>query len=525
MGFVYRKQFTKPIPTVAEIVKRAGRPHARWKDRRGRTRLAPLTEDGTRVVCEARTWTARYRDADGNLVEEPTGCRDEQNARAKLADLERRAERVKAGIVTPRELAAAGLGGTLVADHIDAYERHLLGAGVSCVYRKNALAAVRRVTNDCQFVRVADVQRGPLEDWLAARLADRMSARSRNAYRAAIVAFCNWCVGADPPRMTANPLTGLPKANEKADPRRRRRAMTEEELTRLLAVARARPLRDVRTVRRGKRKGEEYADLRPETVARLEQAGRERALIYKTLVLTGLRRGELASLTVAQVDLAATPARLHLNAADEKNREGSTVPVRADLAAELKGWIAASGRRPKDRLFTVPRGLLRILDRDLRAAGIPKRDARGRTLDVHALRHTFGTLLSANGVAPRTAQEAMRHSRIDLTMNVYTDPKLLNVAEAVEALPALPLDPQLAPLLAPAPGSQGQIGAGSGNDGRNRHPSEERKGIDASSTPVNKKGPLSTADSGPPKVGPAGFEPTTSCTPSKRASQAALRPE
>jgi hypothetical protein len=33
----------------------------------------------------------------------------------------------------------------------------------------------------------------------------------------------------------------------------------------------------------------------------------------------------------------------------------------------------------------------------------------------------------------------MRHSSIDLTMNVYTDPKLLDVAGAMEALPALPL--------------------------------------------------------------------------------------
>lgn len=31
---------------------------------------------------------------------------------------------------------------------------------------------------------------------------------------------------------------------------------------------------------------------------------------------------------------------------------------------------------------------------------------------------------------------AMRHSSLELTMNVYTDPALLDVAGAVEALPA-----------------------------------------------------------------------------------------
>src|SRR5262249_33666303 len=75
----------------------------------------------------------------------------------------------------------------------------------------------------------------------------------------------------------------------------------------------------------------------------------------------------------------------------------------------------------------------------LKMAGIPKRDERGRTLDVHALRTTFGTLLSKGGVAPRTAQAAMRHSDIKLTMGVYTDPKLLDVRGALDVLPQLPL--------------------------------------------------------------------------------------
>ena len=91
-------------------------------------------------------------------------------------------------------------------------------------------------------------------------------------------------------------------------------------------------------------------------------------------------------------------------------------------------------------LFRVPAGLVRILNRDLLAAGIPKRDERGRTIDVHALRHSVGTLLSKGGVSPRTAQAAMRHSKIDMTMNVYTDPKLLDVHGALDTLPMLDLN-------------------------------------------------------------------------------------
>ena len=91
-------------------------------------------------------------------------------------------------------------------------------------------------------------------------------------------------------------------------------------------------------------------------------------------------------------------------------------------------------------MFYVPNKLIKILDRDLQQAGIPKADDRGWTVDVHALRHSFGTLLKQGRRAAPYAQAAMRHSKIDLTMNVYTDPKLLDVHGALEKLPSLPLN-------------------------------------------------------------------------------------
>ena len=70
-----------------------------------------------------------------------------------------------------------------------------------------------------------------------------MSACSRNAYRNALVRFCNWCI--ENRRLVVNPLQRVPKANEKADPRRQRRSLTEAELSRLLVVARLRPLAEI----------------------------------------------------------------------------------------------------------------------------------------------------------------------------------------------------------------------------------------------------------------------------------------
>ena len=44
----------------------------------------------------------------------------------------------------------------------------------------------------------------------------------------------------------------------------------------------------------------------------------------------------------------------------------------------------------------------------------------------------------------------MRHSRIDLTMNTYTDPKLLDVSGAMDALPELPMPSRADPSIEPA---------------------------------------------------------------------------
>src|SRR5205814_1957279 len=46
MGSVYRKAVTKPLPGDAEIITRKGEKLARWRDTKGKTRTAPLTDAG-----------------------------------------------------------------------------------------------------------------------------------------------------------------------------------------------------------------------------------------------------------------------------------------------------------------------------------------------------------------------------------------------------------------------------------------------------------------------------------------------
>ena len=69
---------TKSLPAGAEIFTRKAERFARWKDKRGHNRTAPLTtgRDGSdRIVIETGTYYAKFRDGAGIVKEVATGCR------------------------------------------------------------------------------------------------------------------------------------------------------------------------------------------------------------------------------------------------------------------------------------------------------------------------------------------------------------------------------------------------------------------------------------------------------------------
>src|SRR5271156_4257108 len=107
MGNVFKKTVTRPLPPNAEIITRQGVRLARWRDAKGKTKTAPVTtaKDGAEGIRdESSTYVARYRDGDGMVVEVSTGCRDKSAAENVLAELRRKAERVKSGLLTPAEV-------------------------------------------------------------------------------------------------------------------------------------------------------------------------------------------------------------------------------------------------------------------------------------------------------------------------------------------------------------------------------------------------------------------------------------
>ena len=116
-----------------------------------------------------------------------------------------------------------------------------------------------------------------------------------------------------------------------------------------------------------------------------------------------------------------------------KARRPDSIPLRRDVAAELRAAKPARAGAENRVFGRAPR--MRDLRPDFDRVGILKEDAEGRRADLHSLRMTFGSMLAECGVAPRTAMELMRHTDLRLTINVYTDPRILNTSGAVEQLP------------------------------------------------------------------------------------------
>ncbi len=223
MGTVYRKQSTRPMPAGAEIVIRKGERIARWTDAKGKSRSARMTtgKDGSdRILTIATTFTAKYRDGNRHVRTIATGCRDKQAALSVLADLERRAERVKSNLLTATEDAIADQLHIPLKQHFQDYVTSLKAKECSPVRIRNMESQFARVCGDCGFSQLTDLEGERFTRWLLDKMQAGMSAATRNGYRETMVMFANWCVRQSRPRLTANPFRNVSKANVKVDERR-----------------------------------------------------------------------------------------------------------------------------------------------------------------------------------------------------------------------------------------------------------------------------------------------------------------
>jgi integrase len=387
------------------------------------------------LIKRGNIWYYRYTDASGKRVMRK-GCTDKRVTMEMAANAICRVARVKEGVVDEREYAYKDHGARPLSEHFASWEQALVARGAKAKHVDLFTARAKRVVALLMGARLADIEpyrsNQPVDAARAAanlaarvedaRLSDVTEERAQQAlaalkkagrslttcnhHKAAIKSFAKWCY--DTHRTREDTLRGVRGYNAKEDRRHDRRTIGVEELQHLVEITARGPVV-------------------------LGVSGPVRALCYRLAATTGLRYGEIGSITPASFNWAAPSVTVR--AAYTKNGQVAELPLLRDLADDLKRHVATlPAGRP---VFDLPAEQgAKMLKHDLRAANIPYRDDADLVFDFHALRCELATLLDSMGVSPRVVQRLMRHSTLELTGR-YTRPRAVDIEAAASKLPSL----------------------------------------------------------------------------------------
>ncbi len=315
--------------------------------------------------------------------------------------------------------AARAAAGKALVEHVADWKLAMEAKGNCADHVKQFVSNVRRVADDCRWRHLTNISASDLNRWLTERRTAGRAAATINHHLRAAKAFCGWLVNER--RISENPLVNISLLNAQADRRVERHPYSVEELGMLLAAA------DAGGVVHG-------------------MTGSDRALLYRTAVETGFRWSECRSLTRASFNFESEPATVTIRAEDAKNGKEETLPLRPELAADLKARMAMF--LPAAKAFPgmwAGKGadMIRL---DLEAAGILSRDVNGDLItldeyglsyDFHGLRHTFATLGAKAGIPLAVMQKLMRHSDPKLTAGIYTHVLVADKADELAKLPSI----------------------------------------------------------------------------------------
>jgi integrase len=146
---------------------------------------------------------------------------------------------------------------------------------------------------------------------------------------------------------------------------------------------------------------------------------------------SGLRVGELLGLKWEDVDF--DKKLIHIRRSIVKQKVGppkteasqKPIPLNSELAKALRVWkMKTIYNRPTDWVYASPakngtqpywpKSIYRVyIKRAADKIGLQKR------IGWHTFRHTFGTILNANGENPKVIQELLRHATLKVTMDTY----------------------------------------------------------------------------------------------------------
>ena len=406
-------------------------------------RVPTGTPGAIKVQEESKKWYMVWWE--GKKLKKTPLSPDKGVAQAMMGDRLRNRELGRGQMVDPRKHHLD----RPILDHFEEYLADQEGV-LTAFYFSQKRRIVRLIVTETGMQTLADLTHEAVDTYLtgmkrlrklkSGKTAIPASAATRKKHLTAIHSFAEWCEKKD--RLERNPLYRVTTPN--GGEVRPRRALTEQEVRRLLEEARQRPLRTAQSNRGGRGntggKAVHQAKLRDEVKKRLVLLGRERSLIYKAAVFTGLRVNELRHLKVGHLTLTGPLPIFELPGKYTKNGKPAKGALLPEFAEQLRQFIAEAHRGQADTVFNVPDKMCKIFKRDIRAAGIPVQDHDGRYATFHSLRHSANTLLGLAGVPSKLRMLFMRHSDIRLTTKIYDDETQYDLKEAIDAVAKLNLE-------------------------------------------------------------------------------------
>jgi len=263
-----------------------------------------------------------------------------------------------------------------------------------------------------------------LESWRRDRLKEGVKPNTVNrqidTLRAALRKGVEWGV------ITTHPLAGLKRLKVDDDERVRFLTPAEENRLRDALLKRETRLRDARDRFNAWREQRRKATLPARTE---EFADHLRPLVLMALN-TGLRRGELFSLSWSDIDLDG--AMLTVRAAAAKSGDSRRIPLNNEAAGVLRGWKKQAKPASADALvFPGAEGVR--LNNVNKAWATAAKLAKLVDFRFHDLRHSFASKLVQRGVDLNTVRALMGHADLKMTLR-YSHLAPDNLAAAVAKL-------------------------------------------------------------------------------------------
>ena len=294
-----RQHFTKGKQHMATVFKRGGK-----RNRNGTYYVSWTDHNGKRHTKSART------------TDKATA---ERIARKYESDAALRRD----GVIDPTADSIGKESQKTVKSHLADYENKMRVAKRDPQYISETVGYIRRICKS--FRSVGDINADAVVRFARQLKDDGRSSRTIEAYLTAVKGFTKWLSEND--KLLRDPLTSVKKPDPKADRRLERRILAPVEWQWLAAVTASRPVRYGMT-------------------------GTERALLYETAIQTGLRAGELRSLTRRRLFLDDNPPYVTCKAGSTKNKKLARQYIRHETALALRNHIAT--KAPGACVFGLP---------------------------------------------------------------------------------------------------------------------------------------------------------------------------